>query len=770
MPGRRKAAQVWQILQVAGMFAVVGWLAPAANAVAEVPAEEVELMLSRFRTMLVGPPTGEGSEALRQAVAREDRWVAAALERQIRDENEEHYGAIDPVVESGRNYRHVGISQLLPPAVKLARAYACPASRYHRDRQVQAAVDLSLRYAMKRAYPGCEKVHNWWCWEMAMPEQIGELLVLMAEDLPADVRESFQRLLDELNPPQPIEDHWGSYHSASLALSQLRSGLVLRDPRRLQLAREGMQRACRRPWNRGLQPDYSNHDEVGGTGVGGMDLGYNNDMLAAAGKYVYCTRGTSLTLDSHSIEGLTGYVLEFHRWAIWRGWSNPFLFGRGVAAEGHKDGDLGSAAAVLHLAAAGACRTDEMTAFMKRALLDLPGFRGLGPLGDVGLLDQIKRRSVPAAPPPLGCRFWPWNEYLVYRTPRFFTSVLVSGAAKPTIPWYQINDQSRTAWHGRDGNVVTILDSWDLGPDLFPTMNWDRLSGITTEEGSHYESFEKSRNPFSGGVTLDEKAGIVGMDLRVGTLEARKSYAFFGECMVSQTSGVRATKHTETVVRQVPLRRLEDPIWVDGEKNRVEPGTPMVLEDVRWLHAGRCGYGFPGGADVTLLLERRTGSWQSVNALHPSTEELSRPYLQVLLDHGTSPTGAHCAYVAWPGAELASMEERMRTWERNVRIRHAGNVHVVETPTFRAMVFFEAAEVGGYGLDRPGCLMVRHDGPSAHIAVSEASLRSPETNVALPFDVKRDRLPPYVSVAGPPSRLHVCLQDGLQREFDVRTE
>lgn len=776
MQGPWKTVQTSRRVQVLGMLVVAGLLGGEACSAAEVPAQEIDLMLSRLRTMLVGPAAGEYSGEMRQAAKAEGAWVAAALKRQIRDEASEHFGAVDPVYESDRNYPTEGISRLLPPAVRLARAYACRAGSYHRDAGVKKAIELSLRYAMKRAYPGCEKAHNWWCWEMAVPVQIGELMVLMAEDLPDDVRASFLQLLGELNPPRPLEEHWGSYHSANLALSQFRSGLVLRDQRRLQLAMEGMRRACRWPWNRGLQPDYSHHVQAGGTGVGSMDLGYSNDMLGLAGQYVYCTRGTRLALDSHSIEGLTGYVLEFHRWAIWRGWSNPFLFGRGVANEGRENGDFGSVGACLSLAAAGVHRADEMAAFMKRMLRELPlvsrAMKGLyvqfgepGPVGSLALLDEIRRRPAPAEDPPVGCRFWPWSEYLVYRTPRFFTSVLVSGAAKPTVTWYQINGQGKRAWHGRDGNVVTILDGWDLGPDLFPTLDWERLSGITTEDGTHYESFEISRNPFSGGATLDEKAGIVGMDLRVGSLEARRSYAFFDECMVAQVSRVRSTRQAETVVRQVPLRSIGDPIWVDGRRIEPESGRPTVLKGIRWLHAGRGGYGFPGGADVTVVLEERTGTWRAVNETHPSTNALTRPYLQILFDHGSSPKDAECVSVTWPAADLDSMEERMRRFEREVRTVRTGEVHAVQTPEFRALVFFEPAEAAGCGLDRPGCLMVRRHETSARIAVSEASLRGTEIVMALPFDVDGVRLPEYVAIAGKPNVLRVSLR--TDRPFPI---
>ena len=83
------------------------------------------------------------------------------------------------------------------------------------------------------------------------------------------------------------------------------------------------------------------------------------------------------------------------------------------------------------------------------------------------------------------------------------------------------------------------------------------------------------------------------------------------------------------------------------------------------------------------------------------------------------------------------------------------------------MVFFMPAAAAGYRLDRPGCLMVRRGKTSAHVAVSEASLRGTEMAIGVPFGVDGGRLPSGVTLGDKPNVLNIAFRDGLQREFGI---
>ena len=69
--------------------------------------------------------------------------------------------------------------------MRLAMAYATPASKFYRSKEVLAAVEGGLRQLSQFAYSGCPEPRNWWAWQIGMSHALIPTLLMTQGDLDA---------------------------------------------------------------------------------------------------------------------------------------------------------------------------------------------------------------------------------------------------------------------------------------------------------------------------------------------------------------------------------------------------------------------------------------------------------------------------------------------------------------------------------------------------------------------------------------------------------
>ncbi|WP_281889891.1 polysaccharide lyase family 8 super-sandwich domain-containing protein [Paenibacillus sp. YYML68] len=162
-----------------------------------------------------------------------------------------------------------------------------------------------------------------------------------------------------------------------------------------------------------------------------------------------------------------------------------------------------------------------------------------------------------------------------------------------------------------------------------------------------------------GGTDIEGKYGISGMQLHpVGqTLMAKKSWFMFDNEIVALGSDINGTdnKTVETIVDNYRLNDLGDnALTVNGTAQPTTLGWSNTASGTNWIHrAGNVansdvGYYFPGGANVSMLREARTGSYQEVDHNYGSTDNYTSNYMTMWLNHGRNPANGAYAYVILP--------------------------------------------------------------------------------------------------------------------------
>jgi hypothetical protein len=437
-------------------------------------------------------------------------------------------------------------------------------------------------------------------------------------------------------------------------MNHLRYGLVTGKTEHIELASEWAAKECEiRPVN-GILSDYSY--SFHGMAV---HMGYGRSHFADVGRYVYMMGDSQWQLPEVALSNVANWLLEFVRWAIVGQGIDPFIIGRECSrGEVALRGTLIIDGALL-LSSAPIPRRDEVMAFCKRAVDE-------GLLPSISVASEIARAlTVDGAEPLYGTRYWPVIEYLVARRPTFTAAVKMSSTN--TKSWFSIRDENLKAHHNSDGHLILRTREDAFLDGVLPTMDWDRLTGITRTDGISMPRETEGQSVFVCGVA-EESLGCGGVDFKIemedGTgLFAKKSWFFLGDAIVALGSDISCTglNDVETVVRQVVLRDR----WQAGD---VKDGI-LVGHD--------CVYVFPDQPDVDVRVETRTGQWHDLSLSQSADGEvISRDYAKVLLSHGVRPEKADYAVVYLPGW---TVEDAVAWWASNPFeiVQKDGEAHVV---------------------------------------------------------------------------------------------
>lgn len=189
-----------------------------------------------------------------------------------------------------------------------------------------------------------------------------------------------------------------------------------------------------------------------------------------------------------------------------------------------------------------------------------------------------------------------------------------------------------------------------------------------------------------GGVDIDGKFGISGMQLHPNNqpLTAKKSWFMFDDEIVALGSDISTTdhRHVETIVEN---RKLSDPAKQAVSAEGRELSTTQEWEEektLKWAHlkgnvsGSDTGYVFPDGSDVTLKSEARTGSWSMITG-NGSTDQITRNYFSLILNHGMKPKNKSYSYILLPDADQGATERYAKNSDVSV-VENSSDVHAVK--------------------------------------------------------------------------------------------
>ncbi|ASZ13140.1 DNRLRE domain-containing protein [Chitinophaga pendula] len=253
--------------------------------------------------------------------------------------------------------------------------------------------------------------------------------------------------------------------------------------------------------------------------------------------------------------------------------------------------------------------------------------------------------------------------------------------------------------------------------NIFPAWDWAHIPGVTAPVLSNLPLpaawGTAGTVAFAGGVS-DSLYGVSAYayadnNYSINT-SARKSWFYFDDEIVCLGANIQSTASApvHTTMDQCLLNGAVT-VLQGGQVASFTNGTYSYNNNLRWLtHAG-VGYYFPGGGQVRLSAGEQAGTWKSINNTSVA-DTVRKQVMKLWLDHGSQPAGAAYAYILLPGKGSAAAMQAYDT----TRIRVYANTDSMQVVQHRTLgiwqlVFYKAATftAGDMSIQaEAGCVMI----------------------------------------------------------------
>jgi hyaluronate lyase len=315
------------------------------------------------------------------------------------------------------------------------------------------------------------------------------------------------------------------------------------------------------------------------------------------------------------------------------------------------------------------------------------------------------------------------------------------------------NSENNLGWYQGDGMtfLYTRQDPSQFSADFWPTVDPYGLPGTTVNDqvrasgaGTAGTGIPRAFQAFAGGLTLDARWGVIGMDHQNHnkTLSGRKSWFFLDDAVVCLGAGITGTggAAVRTTLENRSFAAGSVPSLRTDSRNRsLAPGDAAVTVQ-RSIHIdGHGGYvlleapGGSGSAEVAVI--RRTGSWYDVNSgadTGGSPDPVTRDYVTITHHHGVDPVGAGYAYMVLPAASHEVTFSQSANPDVKV-LANSADVHMVKVAKDRLVLanFFAAGSVADYSVSGPCTLALRRTGDRLTVSVADPSRTQSSVRITL---------------------------------------
>ena len=679
--------------------------------------------LQQVRESYLAPMLMEGldpsSPEAKAVVADLDACVADLLATQITEEGAPGFGGWDASMTiSSQEISFNGT--YFRRTLRLARAWACPASEYHHSAEVATALDRALAFALPMLEQH-QRPNNWWAWDIGIPQRLGDTLIFAADALSPSTRQRSVTEQEYLTKKTqlPVRD---DANNAWRAFVQARTALVTNNPTYLDMASATMNGLLEE--GDAIQPDYSYffHGD-------GLNIGYGFSHWDVAGRFGRITDGTSWSLTPESLEKLTDWTNEFFIQNAWHGMWSPWTLGRSrTRPYGIEDGmpimrptitmdSMSIVRPMLVMANIASLPQAQRETVMAMALEHQAG--PASGCDDPSFYYLREQAGVEGGEPAYGAHYFPYTDYLTARHENWYAAVRMSSTRTKT--WYTLHGENPLGHEQAEGSLALMTDPEEFAYDVLVTMPWDHLPGVTRQEGLKRAHDTKGEAGQTGGVAIGDVA-LASFDYKLTgssqTLSANKSYLVLPSVVVMMGSDIRSEGSGEvtTTLYTVPKR--------DGGLLMVNGGAvpwqdmELPIEGDHWFYAGHVGIVPLQAMDHELAVQTISATSSRINTRYTTDETYTNQFATVRVTHGDNPDGGSYAAVLLPGATPQEVASFVETPTIEVLANRA-NVHAIRTADgTTAAAFFDGEQVSGsVWADGPANLLYKREGEAATVAL-----------------------------------------------------
>ncbi len=625
-------------------------------------ASNIRASLLEF-TPLVPAQNRDPAEYL-QAMSTDGSWP----DEDYKDTNREHWKAIDH----------------LPRLEKILAAYYSQGSTlYHRTGVLNRCV-LSLRFWLQQDPQNA----NWWHNVIGVPSYVGQILILLGNDAPADLQQAGCELMKRAKLA-----HQTGANLTDVAKIQVMRGCVSGS---IDLISE----AYDRTWQEvklagagedGIQADHSFHQHGPLLYCRGYGTVFVDDIV----QFVTFGRGTSFAMPADKQQLFDAYLLGGPDWMLRGG-----------------DWDFGACGRSI-------VRDNTLRGSMLKEVQTMAGLPGPMQSELQAVATRLVVKDDTSA--PIGNRHYWLSDYMVQRRANYFASVRMYSTRTLNTDGLT-NGENKKTHHIADGATCLMTGGGEYF-NIFPIWDWMKIPGTTAEQTAPLDPehvSHKGKSPFAGEVS-DGMYGCSAMELEDAGVHADKAWFCFDREMICLGTDIRC-KGAGPVVTTINQCLLRGPVTVFGESPTKSP-IDRDLKNGRWVWHDSIGYIFPGPPSDGLHLKTtaQTGSWAEIGI--GSNKPVSGDVFSLWIDHGPRPDGAQYQYIIQPGCSPLNTRAESQNPPVKVLANASAQQAVFQTDlNILQAVFREPGEVNAgklkVAVDKACLLLLKRDGEKMELAVS----------------------------------------------------
>lgn len=486
------------------------------------------------------------------------------------------------------------------------------------DEKIYGAITTAFAFWLEQD----PQSNNWWHNEIATPQSLGELMILMRygkQQLPKSMEDS---LLQRMKRGDPYKQTGAN--KTDIALHYFYRGLLTKDSLLLKEATAQLFEPVKQVhFGEGLQYDNSYLQHGPQLQISSYGFVFLTGVLAVA-NYL---RETSYALSASKTKLLANYYRNMYLKTIRGSFIDFNTEGRGIS------------------------RKDILRKQNERKHLELMA------LLDSGHQDEymgaiLRTNGTQAAGYMISTdhqHFW-CADYTLHLRATYSFNVRV--ASNRTRRCEAGNGENLLGRYLSDG-ATTIQRR---GPEYFnimPVWEWDKIPGVTNRDYAMDRKMDRlwgepGTTTFAGGVT-DGRYGATGYALNYDSVSAKKGWFFFDDEIVCLGAGINSNA-AENITTTINQCWTNGNVFTSSRKQALATGEVLHTagKKPKWVFHDSIGYFFPEGGDLSNVNSSQTGSWHTINLNYPGTK-VSGDVFKLWLNHGRMPTKGGYAYIVLPG-------------------------------------------------------------------------------------------------------------------------
>jgi chondroitin AC lyase len=568
----------------------------------------------------------------------------------------------------------------------LASAYQSKSSTFFKSETLKETITLGFKYWVDNDFFG----DNWHNNQISTPTSLVELMLLIGDELPADLVGKGQSIIGRAHMTasgaRPSGDR--IVIAGILAKNLLFKGDRAQFGEIIKLIESEVKFST---GSRGMQHDFSFHhreDRVNNT----TSYGYGK-YANAFGEWSFYVAKTEYAFSVEKINHLIDYYLDgIFKQQVYATYTDVSVVNRSITHESR---------------------------FEPHSTLEIERLMQSTDYRQAELEEVIRLRKGETKPSQSFAKFFWQTEHFVFQRPDFYTTVRMFSTRNRNmeVPY---NGPGKPTHHRADGTNYLMLKGDDYH-NIWPVYDWQKISGTTiVQKPELYPPEEIQKDGFTDfvGAVTDGLLGAVAFDFRSphDFVTAKKSWFFFDKEYVCLGTGINANRRlpVATTVNQV-LLRSDVTVFQNDEMVKLSEGD-RELERVNWVHQDKVGYIFPDTATVHISNQIQEGRWSDItDEKNISDEVVSEKVFMLWFNHGERPENASYQYIVVPNVTEAELKDSAN---RNIEILiNTGDIQGVKHLEHEVcqIAFYEAGEVEiANGLkikmDSQGMVMVHMNG------------------------------------------------------------